>query len=302
MAGETRLVDGRKVPVSNLDKVLYPAAGFRKRDVLDYYAGVAEVMAAHLRGRPVTLKRYPNGVEAPAFFEKNCPSHHPDWVATGSVQYKQDSDPIRFCLLEERASILWAANLAALELHPSLATWDHPFEPTMVAFDLDPGPPAGMADCLEVAFLLKQVLDHLGLRSLVKTSGGKGLHLYVPLNRPHTYERTTPFAQAVAALLAQHHPQRVVWNMRKDLRQGKVLVDWSQNSAHKTTVGVYSLRARERPTVSTPVTWEEVREAHESGDMELLRFEAADVLKRVRDQGDLFAEVLTLRQELPTLG
>lgn len=301
MAGRTVVVDGRQVHVTNLDKVLYPRAGFTKGEVLDYYSEIGAVMAPHLRGRPVTLKRYPNGTDKAAFFEKNCPSHAPEWIGKGEVQYKPDSDPIRFCLLDEPAAILWAAQLAALELHPSLATWDRPFEPTMIAFDLDPGPPAGLAECLWVAFQVKELLDGLGLRSFVKTSGGKGLHVYVPLNRPYTYEQTTPFAMAVAALLTKHHPKRVVYNMRKDLREGKVLVDWSQNSPHKTTVGVYSLRAKERPTVSTPVTWDEVREASETGDLSRLHFEAADTLRRVQEHGDLFADVLTLEQTLPSV-
>lgn len=293
-------VEGRTLHLSNLDKVLYPAAGFTKGQVIDYYARVAPVLAEHLRGRPVTLKRYPDGVEGGHFFEKNCPSHAPDWVRRESVRYKAKSEDIRFCLLEDRPSLVWSANLAALELHPSLATWDRPQEPTMIAFDLDPGPPAGMADCLEVAFMLRGVLEKLGLQSFVKTSGGKGLHLYVPLNRPGiTYEQTTPLAQALAALLAKQHPDRVVFNMRKDLRVGKVLVDWSQNSPHKTTVGAYSLRAREQPTVSAPVTWDEVEDA--LSDPSSLVFEAPEVLRRVEERGDLFAGVLSLEQELPKM-
>lgn len=299
MAGRTVVVDGREIHVTNLDKVLYPEAGFTKGQVLDYYSGIGEVMARHLRGRPVTLRRFPNGTAAGAFFEKHCPKHAPEWIRRCEVRYKEDGDPIRFCLLEDRASLVWAAQLAALELHASLATWDRPFTPTMIAFDLDPGPPAGLEDCLWVAFRVKEVLEGVGLRSFVKTSGSKGLHLYVPLNRPYTYEQTSPFALGVAGLLAKHHPKRVVYNMRKDLRAGKVLVDWSQNSPHKTTVGVYSLRARERPTVSTPVTWEELEEASESGDLSRLHFEAPDTLRRVQELGDLFADVLTLEQKLP---
>jgi len=286
-------IDGRRLSLSNLDKVLYPQVGFTKGQVIDYYTRIAPVVLPHLRDRPLTLKRYPNGVDAPYFYEKQCPKHRPEWVRTAPL--RAGSKTIDFCLCEDLTTLVWAANLADLELHPSLATATHYDAPTVVAFDLDPGPPATIAECCAVAVRLREVLSHLGLESFAKTSGSKGMQVYAPLNDPEcTYDRVKPFARALARTLENDDPRLIVSEMRKDLRGGKVLVDWSQNDQHKTTVGVYSLRARDRPTVSTPITWDEVE-----GDPEALVFTSDDVLARVAEHGDLFAGVLELRQALP---
>jgi len=294
-------VEGRSLSLSNLDKPLYPG-GFTKGQVVDYYARVAPVLVPHLAGRPITLKRYPNGVEGQSFYEKNCPSHRPDWVRTAPVWVSERHRTIEFCLIDDLPTLVWTANLAALELHPSLARAVDLDRPTSVVFDLDPGPPAGVLECARVAMWLREVLDGLGLESLVKTSGSKGLQLYVPLNSEVGYkEGTQPFSLALAQLLERRHPEAVVSLQRKDLRSGKVLIDWSQNTRSKTTVGVYSLRARPRPTVSTPVSWTEVEAALEADDAAALVFEASEVLERVARAGDLMAPLLTLRQELPDL-
>jgi bifunctional non-homologous end joining protein LigD len=283
-------VGGREVRLSNLDKVLYPKAGFAKRDVIDYYARIAPAVLPHLEGRALTLKRYPNGVEAPYFYEKNAPSHRPEWVRTARV------GGIDYVVVEDEATLVWLANLADLELHTSLSRASDPATPTMVAFDLDPGAPATVVDCCRVAELLHGMFDGLGLQCFAKTSGSKGMQVYVPINAEATYAQTKGFSKAVAELLAREEPGLVVARQTKSARGGKVLVDWSQNDEHKTTVNVYSLRAMERPTVSTPLTWDEVRAARRPED---LAFEAADVLRRVEEQGDLFAPVLSLVQALP---
>jgi len=294
-------VCGRTLKLSNLDKVLYPQAHFAKRDVIEYYVHIAPVLLAHLEGRPLTRKRYPNGVEGKSFFEKNCPSHRPDWVATAPIRLS--SKTVEFCLCEDLPTLVWLANLAALELHTSLSRAEPIERPTMVVFDLDPGPPATVVECCRVALLLEGMFANLGLSCFAKTSGNKGLQVYLPLNSPDAgYEETKGFARAVAELLQSAEPELVVSRMSKSLRTGKVFVDYSQNDEHKTTVCVYSLRARERPTVSTPVTWEEVRACHDSADQRRLVFEAADVLERVAEHGDLFAPVLSLGQEVPALG
>lgn len=292
-------VEGRSVKLSNLDKVLYPAAGFTKAEVLDYYARVAPTLLPHLGDRALTLRRFPDGVEGNSFYEKNCPRYRPDWVGVHRVTGEDGA--IDFCRIDSLAALTWVANLAALELHTSMARAADPDSPTMVVFDLDPGPPAAVLDCARVALWIRRVLDDLGLVSLVKTSGSKGLQAYVPLNAPATYERTAGFARTLAQLLERQEPDRVVSVQRKDLRRGKVLVDWSQNSRHKTTVCAYSLRARERPTVSTPVSWDEVEEALDAGDPALLSFEAGEVLQRIDRRGDLFAPAADLVQELPAL-
>jgi bifunctional non-homologous end joining protein LigD len=290
-------VDGRELSISNLDKVLYPKAGFTKGEVLDYYARVSEALLPHLRGRALTLNRFPNGIGAGSFYEKRCPGHRPEWVATAAIE--MGSETLEFCLCEDRATLVWLAQLAALELHPSLSLASDPERPTVLAFDLDPGPPAGILECCEVAQRLRELLGRLGLESFPKTSGSKGLQVYVPLEGKATYDETKPFAHAVAKLLERERPDEVVSRMTKALRKGKVFVDWSQNDRAKTTVAVYSLRARERPTASTPVAWEEVEAAARDRDAESLRFEAPEVLERVGSHGDLFAPVLELRQPLP---
>ena len=292
-------IEGRQLSLSNLDKVLYPAAGFTKAEVIDYYTRVGPVMVPHLDGRPITLKRYPNGVEGQSFYEKNCPSHRPEWVRTVEMGGGRRGQVVGYCLLESVAHLVWTANLAALELHPGLATAPDLGQPTLVVFDLDPGPPADIVTCARVALWLREMLDHLGLTAFAKTSGSKGLQIYVPLNTPCTFEDTRAFALAIGQLLEREHADLVLTNMSTALRPGKVFVDWSQNTASKTTIAVYSLRARERPTVSTPVDWDEVEGAASGAGGASLRFEATDVLKRVEQRGDLFAPLLTLRQEVP---
>jgi len=304
--GETRQVevDGKELRLTNLDKVLYPEVGFTKGEMVDYYAKVAPAIVPHLRGRAVTLRRFPEGVDDldSAFFEKRCPKHRPKWVKTTRVQAGPNAGKIDFCVCDSRPTLIWMAQLAAIELHPSLSLGRAPKRPTVLAFDLDPGPPADVVDCSRVALRLREVLTQLELESFVKTSGSKGMQLYVPLNGKATYEETRPFAQALAQLIAKQTPDEVLAKMgKKTDRSGKVLIDWYQNNERKTTIAVYSLRARERPTVSTPVTWEEVEAVAESGDGSSLVFEASDVIERIEEHGDLFAPVLELEQKLPQL-
>jgi bifunctional non-homologous end joining protein LigD len=294
-------VGGKKLAVSNLGKVLYPKAGFTKGQVIDYYIGISPVLLPHLKNRPITLKRYPDGVEGFFFYEKQCPSHRPAWVKTTEVPSRRDAGKIDYCMINELPALIWAANLADLELHTFLHRAPAIDRPTALAFDLDPGPPANIVLCCRVGLWLQAILEALGLQCFVKTSGSKGLQLFAPLNTATSYEKTKAFARALAEGLEREHPEQVVSRMRKALRKGKVLIDWSQNDQHKTTVNVYSLRARERPTVSTPVTWQEVNAAVESDDPHSLSFDSDAVLKRVERQGDLFALVLTLRQRLPSL-
>jgi bifunctional non-homologous end joining protein LigD len=294
-------VEGRPLRLSNLDKILYPRAGFTKAQVIDYYTRVARAVLPHLRGRPLTLKRYPNGVEAGHFYEKECPSHRPEWVRIEPIAIRSEDRVVNFCLAEDLPTLVWLANLADLELHTSLSLAVPIERPTFLAFDLDPGPPASILDCARVALALRELLEPLGLEGWTKTSGSKGLQVYFPLNTETSYEQTKPFALAVAQLLERRHPELVVSSMRKDLRTGKVLVDWSQNDQHKTTVCVYSLRARERPTVSAPVTWDELESALEGGERERLEFDSEAVLERIDARGDLFAPVLARRQTLPEL-
>jgi bifunctional non-homologous end joining protein LigD len=294
-------VEGRRLKLSNLEKVLYPETGFTKGQIIDYYTRVAPAVLPHLKNRPLTLKRYPNGVDQGHFYEKRCPTHRPDWVETTPVPSGRHGGPIDYCLCNDLATLVWVANLASLELHPSLSRAPKIPQPTTIAFDLDPGPPAGVIECAQVALWVKEVLDEFGLESCPKTSGSKGMQLYVPINTPVTYDDTKGFAHALARLLEKQHPKEVVSVMTKDLRKGKVFIDWSQNDEHKTTVSVYSMRARERPTVSTPLEWDEVEKALKKEDPDLLRFEAPDVVKRVEKHGDLFEPVNTLKQKLPKL-
>jgi bifunctional non-homologous end joining protein LigD len=297
-------VDGRELKLTNLDKVLYPEAGFTKGEMVDYYAKVAPAMVPHLSGRAVTLRRFPEGVDDldAAFYEKRCPKHRPKWVKTTRVQAGPDVGKIDFCVCDSLPTLVWMAQLAAIELHPSLSRGRAPKRPTVLAFDLDPGPPADVVDCSRVALRLREVLDQVGLECLAKTSGSKGMQLYVPLNTKVSYEQTRPFAQALAQLIAKQTPEEVLAKMgKKTDRSGKVLIDWYQNNEAKTTIAVYSLRARERPTCSTPVTWEEVEASAEAGDGSALVFETKDVLRRIEKHGDLFAPVLEVEQELPKL-
>jgi bifunctional non-homologous end joining protein LigD len=290
-------IDGRQLKVTNLDKVLYPEAGFTKAEVIDYYVRVAPAMLPHIADRGLTLRRYPDGVDGESFFEKRCPSHRPDWIGTFDGPGDRNGT-IGYCALDSVAALAWAANMAALELHAPMARGRDIESPTMCVFDLDPGPGTGIPECAEVALDIRSVLERLAsLESFAKTSGSKGIQVYVPLNTAHTHDHCSGFAQAVAQVLEKHHGDRVTSVMKKSLRQGKVFIDWSQNSRHKTTVAVYSLRARPRPTVSTPVSWDEV-DAAASGAA--LSFEAGDVLERVTEVGDLFAPTLTVEQSLPT--
>src|SRR5438105_12200577 len=304
MARQTSQVEiqGKQLSLSNLQKVLYPEAGFTKGQVIDYYVRMAPVLLPHLRGRPLTMKRYPNGVNGMFFYEKNCPTHRPEWVTTAPVWSEGNNRWMDYCLVQDLPTLVWAANLADLELHTSLSHAKTVDRPTMMVFDLDPGPPADMVACCQVAVWLRPVLKKLGLESFPKTSGSKGLQLYVPLNTAVTYDQTKSLAHGLARLLEREHPEMVVSEMKKSARANKVFVDWNQNDQHKTTVCVYSLRAKSRPTVSTPVSWQEVEGCLRKKDAGLLQFETEAVLKRVEKFGDLFGPALMLKQKLPKPG
>ncbi len=288
-------VDGRQLKLTNLDKVLYPDVGFTKGEVIHYYATIAPTLLTHSAGRCVTFRRYPNGVDDKSFFEKRCPKHRPDWVDVAIGPGDRNGD-VAYCLIEEEASVVWAANLAALELHTPMALADDLESPQMLVFDLDPGPSTDITQCAQVALELRELLETVDLESFAKTSGSKGMQLYVPLNSPHTHEHCSDFAKAAGSVLAKRRPKDVTINMAKSERPGRVFVDWSQNSRHKTTICPYSLRARSHPTVSTPVSWDEVEECSEGTP---LAFEATDVIERVQELGDLFEPTVELVQQLP---
>jgi bifunctional non-homologous end joining protein LigD len=296
-------VGNRRLKLTNLDKVLYPKTKTTKAEVIDYYARVADLILPHLRGRPLTLRRFPDGVGNPAasFFEKNCPKHRPDWVKTTPIYVDRRAGEIDFCLCENRATLVWMAQLAALELHPSLSKATRMEQPTVLAFDLDPGKPAGLVECCKVALRLRQIFSALELECFPKVSGGKGLQVYLPLNTKVSYEQTSPLAKAIAQLLEKQTPKEVVSKMAKAERRGRVFVDWSQNHQKKTTIGVYSLRARDRPTASIPLHWREVERTAKNGDVKDLRFEIPAAIERVEKQGDLFQPVLKMRQKLPDI-
>jgi len=299
MTGKTIMqVGGKSLPVSNLEKIYYPKARFTKGEVLAYYLKIAPVLLPHLKDRPLTLKRYPNGVEAPFFYEKQCPRPTPAFVKTCRVARHHEPGSIDYCLVNNLPTLIWAANLGDLEMHTFLSKAPHVHQPTQIVFDLDPGPPADAVQCAQVALWLKEMFDNLGLEIFVKSSGSKGLQVYVPLNTPTSYQETSPFAKAVAETLERAYPDLVVSDMKKKLRRGKVLVDWSQNSETKTTVCVYSLRARDRPYVSMPLEWSEVELCLKKKDASLLFFEAREALQRVEKKGDLFAPILKLKQHL----
>jgi len=289
-------VAGKQVDVTNLNKVFYPKTGFTKGQVIDYYIKISPVLLPHLKNRPISLKRYPNGVEGFFFYEKRCPEHRPKWMETIKVD-KSEGGEINYCAMNSLPALVWAANLADLELHTFLHKAPAITRPTAIAFDLDPGQPADIIQCCEVGMHIKAIFDAFGLESFPKTSGSKGLQVYVPLNSPVTYERTKAFAKGIAELLEHQFPKLVVSQMKKALRTGKVFVDWSQNDDKKTTANVYSLRAKDHPTVSTPVTWREVEVALKK--KKPLSFETDEVLDRVVRLGDIFAPVLTLKQKLP---
>jgi bifunctional non-homologous end joining protein LigD len=293
-------IGGLKLEVSNLNKVFYPRTGFTKGQVIDFYIKISPQLLPHLKNRPISLKRYPDGVEGFFFYEKQCPAHRPDWVRTANVPRKDGSE-INYCVMNDLPALVWAANLADLELHTFLHRAPAINRPLALAFDLDPGSPANIVQCCQVGLWLKALFAQLKLECFPKTSGSKGLQVFVPLNTPATYEKTKTFAHAVAQSLEREFPKLIVSNMQKSQRGGKVLVDWSQNDPHKTTVSVYSLRAKDHPTVSTPVMWDEVAACLKKKNAKLLTFEGADVLKRVAKHGDLFAPVLKLKQKLPAI-
>ena len=294
-------VEGRKLKLTNLDKVLYPATGFTKGQVIDFIVRIAPALLPHLAGRALTMKRYPEGVEHDYFFEKNAPMHRPDWVKTTPIWSEGNHRTVHYILANDLPTLVWIANLASIELHPSLSLATDIATPTMIVFDLDPGPPANIIQCAQVGLWVRDIFEHFGLQSFPKTSGSKGMQIYVPLNTKTSYPQTKAFAHAVARLLEQEHPDLVVSDMKKAVRTNKVFVDWSQNDEHKTTISVYSLRAREHPTVSTPMNWEEVEQALKKKDANRLVFEAKDVLVRVEKMGDLFHPVQKLKQKLPDL-
>jgi bifunctional non-homologous end joining protein LigD len=302
-AGSSQTIDvgGRQLKLTNLEKVLYPAAGFTKGQVIDYYARIAPVLVPHLVGRPLTLKRYPEGVDHQYFFEKNATQYRPEWVKTAPIWSEGNHREVNYILANDLPTLIWVANLASIELHPSLSLAKQMNCPRAMVFDLDPGPPANLVQCCQVGMWLRDIFEHFGLQSFPKTSGSKGLQIYVPLNTSTTYDATKGFANALARLLEGDHKELVVSDMKKELRVGKVLVDWSQNDEHKTTISVYSLRAREQPTVSTPVKWDEVEQTLKKKNADLLVFEAGEVLERVSKMGDLFEPVLKLKQKLPKL-
>lgn len=289
----------RKVAITHPDKVYFPS-GFRKVDMIQYYGAIAPVMLPHLRDRPVTLIRFPEGVKGERFYEKNAPRHAPDWIKIHRVPRTRHEGFINYILVNNVETLAWCANLGAIEFHPFLHRAPRIERPTHLAFDLDPGEGADLLTCIEVAHLLRAIFERLGLESYPKVTGSKGLQLYVPLNTPVTYDVTSPFAKTIAEHLAQKHPKLVVSQMAKLLRRGRVMIDWSQNSQSKTTVCAYSLRGKhDEPFVSMPVTWEELERAAKKKDRESLFFSPADALRRVKRFGDLFAPVLTQKQKLP---
>ncbi len=302
MAERVRVeVGDRELSVSNLDKILYPAVGFTKAQVIDYYVRIAPHILPHLSGRPLTMIRFPDGVDGNSFFEKRCPEHRPDWLGTVRLGREGKDKVVDHCDVQDVAGLAWVANMASLELHTSLARSPDTGMPTMCVFDLDPGAPADAATCARVAMLLRDVFGQLGLQGFPKTSGSKGLQVYVPVNTPTDYDATRSFALALGQLLERVHPELVLTKMDKAARKAKVFVDWSQNTLTKTTVCAYSLRAKQRPTVSTPLTWDEVSDAADADDADRLVFTSDDVLARVERVGDLFAPTAVLEQELPTL-
>ncbi len=291
---------GRRLSLSNLAKDLYPSYGFAKAHVLDYYRRMAPLILPHLKNRALTLKRYPDGVEKGFFFEKRCPSYRPAWVKTGEI-LQDDGEQMTVCLVNNLETLIWVENLASIELHVPLARATSPDTPDSMIFDLDPGIGAGIPECARVALMLRDLLSEMGLSSYVKTSGKKGLHVYVPLNRKETtFEDSKTFSKAAAGIVQKHHPDLVTAKMAKRERDAKVFINWSQNDASKTTICVYSLRAREQPIVSFPLEWREL-ENWGDGDPEKLQVSYSEALNRVEKKGDLFREVLVKEQKLPHL-
>jgi bifunctional non-homologous end joining protein LigD len=294
-------IAGRHLKLSNLDKIMYPEVSFTKAQVIDYYARIAPVLLPHLKDRPLTMKRYPGGVTGQFFYEKNCPQHRPEWVQTAEVWSPGNNKWMKYCMVQDLPTLVWAANLADIELHTSLSHASDVLRPTMIVFDLDPGAPANIVQCCQVALWVRSVFEFFGMKAFPKTSGSKGMQVYIPLNTPVTYDHSKPFAHELARMLERAHPELVVSDMKKALRVGKIFVDWSQNDDYKTTICVYSLRAKEHPTVSTPLTWDEVELCLKKKDPNLLVFDSNQVLDRVEKYGDLFQPVLTLKQKLPAI-
>lgn len=294
-------VEGRNLKLSNLDKVYYPRTKFTKAQVIDYYVKIAPFLLPHLQDHPLTLKRYPHGSGKNFFYQKESPSHRPDWIKTAPIWSEKNNRNINFTLVNDLSSLLWVINLATLELHTSLSLYSTIDQPKALVFDLDPGAPATIIECSQVALWLRDIFLTYELISYPKTSGSKGLQLYVPLNISTDYIQTKMFAHKIAQHLEKQHPLSVVSKMKKSLRTGKVFIDWSQNDQHKTTVCVYSLRAKEAPTVSTPISWAEVEHAAIQKTPEILSFTTDKVLERVGKQGDLFSSLLTQRQKLPKI-
>jgi bifunctional non-homologous end joining protein LigD len=294
------VVARKRITLTHLDKVFYPSTGTTKAAVIDYYARIAKFMLPHVRDRAVTLKRYPDGVAGESFFEKACPRYRPDWIDTVGRFSKSRGRTTEYCLVNSVATLVWLANIATIEFHVPLAMRRTMRRPRVMVFDLDPGPGADVLTCVEVALIVKQRLRQDGLESLVKTSGSKGLQLYIPLNdRSATFDATKTYARQIAGDLAVEHAELIVANMRKSLRKNRVLIDWSQNDENKTTICAYSLRGRERPNVSTPVTWHELGKALTSAEPDRLVFSADDAVARADKRGDLFADVLTMQQQCP---
>ncbi len=297
-----KIVDlaGKRLSLSNLEKDLYPSYGFTKAHVLDYYRRIATFVLPHLKDRALTLKRYPEGVDKEFFFEKRCPSHRPEWVKTGTIH--GDEEKMTVCLVNDLETLVWVGNLASIELHVPLARAVSPDTPDFMVFDLDPGHPADILDCARVALILRDLLSGLQLVSHVKTSGKKGLHVYVPLNRKETtFEDTKKFCRAVAEIMQKNYPDLVTAKMAKEYRKAKVFINWSQNDGSKTMVCVYSLRAGEKPTVSFPLEWKELEKLASQKDPEKFQVIHSEAVRRAKKNGDLFREVLTKKQKLPYL-
>jgi bifunctional non-homologous end joining protein LigD len=298
MKGKVIELAGRRLSLTNPDKLLYPACGFTKAQVFDFYRGIAPFILPHLQNRALTLKRYPEGVEGEFFFEKRCPSHRPPWVQTADLR-RSGGEPMTVCLVNDRETLLWVANLASLELHVPLSHASSPETADALVFDLDPGEPADILHCARVALLLREVLSRLGLTSVVKGSGRKGLHVFVPLNSGATFAETKQFSRSVSLALEKNYPELVTAKMAKETRKGKVFINWSQNDPALTMICVYSLRAVEKPFVSLPFGWDELAEQAGTGKPERLLIPAEEAVRRAQEHGDLFAELLTKRQKLP---
>jgi bifunctional non-homologous end joining protein LigD len=294
-------IEGHDLAISNIDKVYFPGNGFTKGEVIAFYSEIAAVILPHLRDRPLTLKRYPEGIAGEHFYEKNAPVHTPIWVERFAVPRSEGGSDIHYVLCNDLATLVWVTNLADIEKHVLLAKAPNLSRPTSLVFDLDPGEPAGILDCGRVALHLKSLFGALNLHCFVKVSGSKGLHMVVPLNCDVTYELTQPFAKVLAEMATQQLPGRVVSTMAKAQRRGKVFIDWSQNSNFKTTVCVYAMRAKQpEPFISMPITWEELAKTVNRGDQHSLFFSPAAAIKRIERIGDLFEPVLTLQQTLPS--